>query len=229
VLISRLLAWAPEERFNGQARQAAEALEEVAHRARSPAARSLFVWGYEQNPCVRSPEAAQLAAQWGAESRQTLEQREAEKVRAATALKTRRRSACAPAWATAGVAALLVLVLMLVTERQPPGEPQTGARLGSREHRSVSVGDSAMSPGFSMPAPEPQGESMPRLARPLLQRASPAHLKPAGVKNPLGRGQRVHERGRCPEDPCSGTHQSSGERPLLPAADQRRCSMSSTR
>src|SRR5687768_15890808 len=38
-LISRLLAWAPEERFNGQARLAAEALEQLAHRARSLAAR----------------------------------------------------------------------------------------------------------------------------------------------------------------------------------------------
>jgi serine/threonine protein kinase len=42
-LISRLLAWAPEERFNGQAQQAAEALEQAAHRARSLAASPLFV------------------------------------------------------------------------------------------------------------------------------------------------------------------------------------------
>jgi eukaryotic-like serine/threonine-protein kinase len=64
-VISRLLAWAPEERFNGHARQAAEALEEVAQRARSLAAHPLFVWGYEQNPCESSAEAVQLAAPQG--------------------------------------------------------------------------------------------------------------------------------------------------------------------
>jgi hypothetical protein len=177
-LISRLLALAPEERFNGQARLAAEALEEVAHRARSVAARPLFEWGYHQSPCVRSPEAAQLAAQWDAASRQTLEQREAEKARAATALKQARHSAFAPAWAAAGAVAFLVLLLVLVTVRQPPGEPQVGARMGSREDRSVSVGDSAMSPAISILAPEPQGESVPKLARPLPEKPFPGQRQP---------------------------------------------------
>jgi hypothetical protein len=177
-LISRLLAWAPEERFNGQARQAAEALEEVAHRASALAARSLFVWGNEQLPCVRSPDAAQLAAQWDAASRQTLEQREAEKARAAIALVARRRSVFAPAWAAAGAAAFLVLVLMFVTERRAPGEPQTGASIGSREDKSVSVGDSALSLASSTPAPEPQGDSVPRLARPLPEKPFPGQRQP---------------------------------------------------
>ncbi len=177
-LISRLLAWAPEERFNGQARQAAEALEEVAHRANALAARPLFVWGHDHLPCVRSPEAAQLAAQWDAASMQTLEQREAEKARAATALEPARRSTFAPAWAAAGAAAFLVLVLMLVTVRRPPGEPQAGASMGSREDRSVSVGDSAMNPAISPPVPESQVDNVPSLARPLPEKPFPGQRQP---------------------------------------------------
>jgi hypothetical protein len=141
--------------------------DEVAHRARALEARPLFVWGYDQTPCVRSPEAVQLSAQRDTASRQTLEQREAEKTRAATSLEQRRHSAFAPAWAAAGVAAILVLVLVLVTVRRPVGESQAGARMGSRENRSVSVGDGAMSPAFALSAPDPQGESAPKLARPL--------------------------------------------------------------
>jgi hypothetical protein len=177
-LITRLLAWAPEERFNGQARQAAEALEEVAHRASSQSARPLFVWGHDQLPCVRSPEAAQLAAQWDAASRQTLEQREAEKARAATALEPRRRSAFASALAAAGTAALLVLVLILVTMRRPPGVPPVGTSLGSREDRSVSVGDSAMSPAISTPEPNPRSDSVPTLARTLPEKPFPRQRQP---------------------------------------------------
>jgi hypothetical protein len=153
-------------------------LEEVAHRARSVAARPLFVWGYHQSPCVRSPEAAQLAAQWDATARQTLEQREAEKARAATALEQRRRSAFAPAWAAAGAAALLVLVLVLITVRRPPGEPQAGARMGPREDRSVSVGDSVLFPAISPPVPEFQRDNVPKLARPLPEKPFPGQRQP---------------------------------------------------
>jgi hypothetical protein len=176
-VISRLLAWAPEERFNGHARHAAEALEEVAHRARSSVARSLFVWGHEQRPCVRSPEAVQLAAQRDEASRQTLEQREAEKARAATSLEQTRRPALAPAWAAAG-ATFLVLVLVLVAVGQPPGKPRVGARMGPREDRSVSVGDSALSRVFALSAPESQSESVPKLARSLPEKPFPGQRLP---------------------------------------------------
>jgi hypothetical protein len=173
-LISRLLAWAPEERFNGHARLAAEALEQVAHHAHSLPARPLFVWGHDQSPCVRSPEAAQLAAQWDAAARQTLEQREAEKARAAASLERRRRSTFAPAWA----AAFLVLVLVLITVGRPPGEPQADARRGFREDRSASIGDSAMSPAMGPSAPEPQGGSKPTVAGPLPEKPFPGQRQP---------------------------------------------------
>jgi hypothetical protein len=178
-IISRLLAHAPEERFNGQARLAAEALEQVAHGACSRAMSRLFVWGHDHLPCVRSPEAAQLAAQRDATSRQELERREAqEKAGAATALEPARRSAFAPAWAAAGAAALLVLVLVLVTGRRPPGEPQTDARRSSREDRGVSVGDSAISPAMVTPAARPQSDSVHRLARPLPEKPFPGQRQP---------------------------------------------------
>jgi hypothetical protein len=61
----------------------------------------------------------------------------------------------------------VVLVLMLVTVRRPPGKPQAGASMGSHEDKSVSVGDSAMIPALAMPAREPQGGSAFTLARPL--------------------------------------------------------------
>jgi hypothetical protein len=178
-LISRLLAWAPEERFNGHARLAAEALEQVAHRASSLAARPLFEWGHHQSPCVRSPEAVQLSAQRDATARQELERREAgKKLRAATAVEQTRRSAFAPAWAAAGSAALLVIVLVLVTVRGPRGEPQADARLGFREARDVSVGDSAMSPVIATPAPQPQRGGVPAVARPLPEKPFPSQRQP---------------------------------------------------
>jgi hypothetical protein len=178
-LISRLLAHAPEERFNGQARLAAEALEQLAHRDRALTGRRLFVWGHDHLPCVRSPEAAQLAAQRDATAKQELEQREArEKVGAATALVQKRRSAFAPAWAAAGAVALLVLLLVLLTVGRPPGEPRTGARRDSREDRGISVGDSAMSPAMVTPAPELPGDGVPRLARPLPEKPLPGQRQP---------------------------------------------------
>jgi hypothetical protein len=167
-LILRLLAWAPEERFNGEARLAAEALEQVALRAGSLATHPLFEWGHHQSPCVRSPEAVQLTAQRDAAARQELERREAgKKTRAVTPLEQPRRSSFAPAWAAAGAVALLVLVIVLVTVKRPPGEPRGPAMMGSREDRGVSVGDSAMSPAHSIPAPAPQGSRMSTVARPL--------------------------------------------------------------
>ena len=178
-LISRLLAWAPEERFNGQARLAAEALEQVAHRAGSLAARPLFEWGHHQSPCVRSPEAVQLAAQRDAAVRQELERRGAqEKAGAATVLEQTRRSAFGPAWAAAGVAVFLVLVLVLVSARGPREESQAVTSTGLREDRSVSVGDSAMSPSNAMPAPEPQGDKVPALSRPLPEKPLPGQRQP---------------------------------------------------
>jgi eukaryotic-like serine/threonine-protein kinase len=177
-LIMRLLAWAPEERFNGQARLAAEALEQVAQRARSVEDRVLFEWGHHQSPCVRSPEAVQLSAQRDAAARQRLEPREAGKARAAAVMEHRRRSAFAPAWAAAGVAAFLVWVLMLVTERRPPGEPRAPVRVGLREDRSISVGDSAMGSAIATPAAEPQGGSVTKLARPLPEKPFPGQRQP---------------------------------------------------
>jgi hypothetical protein len=178
-VILRLLSLAPEERFYGRARQAAEALKQVAHCTRPLGASPLFAWGYDHAPCVRSPEAVQLAAQHDAAARQALEQREAEdKAQAATDEERTRRSAFTPAWAAAGAAIVLVLALVLVTGRGARGEAQTGARKGSREDRSVSVGDSAMSPAFAMPAPEPQGDSVPKLARPLPENPFPGQRQP---------------------------------------------------
>jgi hypothetical protein len=178
-LISRLLALAPEERFNGEARRAAEALEQVAQRASSLGDSPLFEWGHHQSPCVRSPEAVQLTAQRDATARQELERREAaKKTRTATVLEQPRRSAFAPAWAAAGAAAFLVLVLVLVTERRPPGEPRGPAMMGSREDRGVSVGDSAMSPALSTPAPAPQGGKASTVARPLPEKPFPGQRQP---------------------------------------------------
>jgi hypothetical protein len=178
-LISRLLALAPEERFKGEARLAAEALEQVAHRASSVANSPLFEWGHHQSPCVRSPEAVQLTTQRDATARQELERREAgKKTRAATLLEQPRRSAFVPAWAAAGVAALLVLVLVLVTTGGSRVEPQAETRLGVREDRGVSVGDSAMSPAHSTPAPAPQCSRASTVARPLPEKPFPGQRQP---------------------------------------------------
>jgi hypothetical protein len=177
--ILRLLALAPEERFNGEVRKAAQALDQVSRHVRPLASSPLFTWGHDHLPRVRSPEAVQLAVQHDAKVRRALERRKAEeKARAATTAAQRRRSALAPAWAAAGVVALLVLVIVLVTERGPRGKHQAGARIGSHKNRSVSVGDSVMSPAISTPAAEPQSDSVPTLARPLPEKPFPGQRQP---------------------------------------------------
>jgi hypothetical protein len=172
--IMRLLALAPEERFYGRAREAAEALSQASRRIRPQAASPLFVWGYDHLPRVRSPEAARLTAQRDAAARQALERREAEeKVRPAPAVEKTRRPAFAPTWAAAGAVALLVLVLVLILMEWQGGDPQAGTRMGSQGDRSVSVGETVMSPAIMIPSPEPQGESALKLARPLPEKPFP--------------------------------------------------------
>jgi eukaryotic-like serine/threonine-protein kinase len=178
-LLSRLLSLAPVERFNGQAWQAAEALEQVARRARLLAARPLFAWGHAHNTRVRAPRDAQLAARQDAAQKEALERREAEQqARAATALEQTRPAAFAPAWAAAGAVALLVLVLVLVATGRPGGEPRAGARRDSREDKRVSVGDSAMSPAIATPAPAFQDDRVPTLALPLPEKPFPGQRQP---------------------------------------------------
>jgi hypothetical protein len=171
--ILRLLAVAPEERFHGEARKAAQALEQVARRSRPLADSPLFPWGYDQKPRVRSPEDAQLAAQHDAAAKKKRQQRAAE--------EKERRSVFARAWAAAGMVALLILLLVLVTVRRSRGEPQAEARKLSHEDRSTSVGDSAMSTAFATPVPESQGDSVPTLARPLPEKPLPGQRQPPCV------------------------------------------------
>jgi hypothetical protein len=79
------------------------------------------------------------------------------------------------------VAAFLILVLVLVIERRPHGELRASARMGSPEDRSAAVGDSAMSPAIATQAPKPQGESIPKLARPLPEKLFPGQRQPPCV------------------------------------------------
>lgn len=179
--IMRLLARAPEERFYGRARETTEALEQLARRTRPLAASPLFVWGYDHLPRVRSPEAARLTAQRDAAARQAIERRKTEeKVQPPKTIEPPRRSVFAPTWAAVGAVALLVLMLVLIAGQQG-GEPQAGSRMHSRKDRSVSVGDSAMSPAISTVAPESQGDSVPTLARPLPEKPLPGQRQPPCV------------------------------------------------
>jgi hypothetical protein len=50
--------------------------------------------------------------------------------------------------------------------------------MGSREGRSVSVGDNAMSSAISPPVPEFQGDNVPKLARPLPEKPFPGQRQP---------------------------------------------------
>ncbi|HVG60678.1 MAG TPA: serine/threonine-protein kinase [Hyalangium sp.] len=180
--ITRLLALAPEERFYGRAKEAAEALKQVAHRTRPLAASPLFVWGYDHLPRVRSPEAERLTAQHDAKAKKALEEREAkEKASPPKSTEPPRRSAFAPPWAAAGAVALLVLVLVLIAMRRQGGEPQADTRTGLRKDRSTSVGDSAMSPALSTPATEPPRNNTSTLSRPLPEKPFPNQRQPPCV------------------------------------------------
>jgi len=180
--ILRLMAQAPEERFYGRAKEAAEALEKLARRTRPRAASPLFVWGYENLPRVRSPEAAYLTALHDAKARKALEEREAkEKARPPKTTEPPRRSVSVPNWAAAGAVALLTLVLILITLRLQGERQQAGARTDSHKDRSISVGDSAMPPAISTMTLESRSDSVPTLARPLPEKPLPGQRQPPCV------------------------------------------------
>ncbi|WP_224243490.1 serine/threonine-protein kinase [Hyalangium gracile] len=69
-VIQRLLAIAPEERFGGRARDAAEALEQVAESAEAEAEGPLFFWGDEQRPRLRAPGSVRRAELQDASARE---------------------------------------------------------------------------------------------------------------------------------------------------------------
>jgi hypothetical protein len=91
---------------------------------------------------------------------------------------SRGRAAFAPAWAAAGVAAFLILVLVLVTVKETRGEPPSATSMGFRKDRSIAVGDNAMNSASSTSAPESQGDSVPKLARPLPKKPFPGQRHP---------------------------------------------------
>ncbi len=191
-VIQRLLAIAPVERFRGQARRAAEALEQAAEKEGAEADELLFLWSEEPRPLFRSPEVARLTAQKDASAREAQAQREVEqrhqpKVWPGQALSQRfsqqRGAAAAVGLLLVGFTLAVQLRDMLVAE---PASA-TAAQAGS----PVAVGDSASTAPTGTDPPRSDDKKRP-VGLPMPEQAFPGQSKP-----PCKRTGEVEIRGGC--------------------------------
>jgi hypothetical protein len=178
-IILRLLALAPIERFDGQAREAAEALEQAAKSAGPEGNGPLFSWGHEHRPRWRSPGGARLAAEQDAAAREEFERRGSKaRIPAPPPLHQVRSPAFARAWIAGSAVAFLAVVLAFVGVQWLSGEQELARavpRVDSREGGKVAVGDSVM---IATPAGDPRGESEPSVGRPFPEKPLPDQRTP---------------------------------------------------
>jgi hypothetical protein len=144
--IQRLLAIAPEERFGGWAREAAEALEQAAGEEGSEGDGLLFGWSEEEGPRLRSPGTARRAGDRDAAAREEHALREVEeRSRAEVGRAHTGLPGFAPEWREVGVGLLgLLLAGLLVAVRlrgQEAAESASDSK--ARQGGRVAVGDSA--------------------------------------------------------------------------------------
>jgi predicted Ser/Thr protein kinase len=193
-IVSRLLAIAPVDRFQGKAHKAAEAFEEAERRAGPEADIPLFDWGHEHRPRWRSPRAVRLAEERDAAVREELVRREEEaRARAEAADKQALLRLRVRVWGAEGVIAAvgLVLVLLMVAwlYRQPEWA-RSSARSTSRAGGIVAVGDS--NSATSKQAAANSDGAGQTVAAPMPEKPFPGQRKP-----PCNRTGEVAIRGGC--------------------------------
>ncbi|WP_224247990.1 serine/threonine protein kinase [Hyalangium gracile] len=140
-IIHRLMAVAPEERFEGQAGAVAEALEQAERRLGAEAEEPLFRWGPEQRPRWRSAGAVHRAEERDAAARERLERPRSEVPR-----EKARPERSVQVWGAEAAVGMLGLVLAVLTVaglyRAPALMPE-GSRRASQQGNPVAVGDAA--------------------------------------------------------------------------------------
>jgi hypothetical protein len=193
-VIVRLLAIAPVERFGGEARAAAEALEQAAEAEGTEGDVPLFVWSEEQGPRLRSVSTARRSAERDAAARQEQAQREEAARRGARGGRTRVLLwSLAPRWRAAGAGLLGVLLAGLAVAVRLRGleEAESASASKAREGGRVSVGDSASTTPAGTASLSP-GDTKRGVTLPLPEQPFPGQNKP-----PCERAGEVEIRGGC--------------------------------
>jgi len=195
VVIQRLLAIAPVDRFGGRARQAAEALEQAVEAEGAEEEVPLFGWCGEEGLRVRSSRTAQLAEERDAAARQEHALQEgAERRRVQRGRPQELLRSLAPRWRAAVGAGLLGMLLagLAVAVRlggQEGAESSSDikARLGGR----VAVGDSTSTTPAESTSPPPEDKKRG------VSLALPEQPLPGQIKPPCKRAGEVEIRGGC--------------------------------
>jgi hypothetical protein len=178
-ILRRLLAVAPEERFRGKVRGAAEALEQ-AERVRTESDTPLFSWGLEDGIRRRSREGVRRLEEWDASMRAQLALSEAkERAGAEAARELAPPRVLVRVWGTEMAVAFLGLLLAgLAVAWLHPGlmGPQDASAMGSRPGDIVAVGDRAVP--ASMLAPMHTDNRQPGVGLPMPEKPFPGQRTP---------------------------------------------------
>jgi hypothetical protein len=191
-LVLRLLAVAPDERFQGVAQEAVKATEQAREALSPETDPPLFDWGYEHRPRVRSPKAVQLAEKREAAAREELARRSSrERTRSSRAQVWTRIDGFTQTWSKRGAlaTAALLLVLLVGVALHRAHEVLTST---PREVASTAVGDSVIRAPGKTPAAKPQDARAHAVSQPLPEKPLPDQRRPPC--NPNGH---VELRGGC--------------------------------
>jgi hypothetical protein len=194
-VIQRLLAIAPVERFKGRARQAAEALEQVAQAEGAEDDVPLFGWSEEQGPRLRSSRTARLHSERDAAAREEQAVREQQELRQAQRdrpMALLRR--LAPRWRAAVGAGLLgVLLAGLAVAMRLRGQEGADSSSDSQTRHGgrVAVGDSISTAPVKSTA-QPADDKRRGVTLALPEQPLPGQNKP-----PCKRTGEVEIRGGC--------------------------------
>ena len=195
-LILRLLAVAPEERFQGDIRKVVKALEKVEQGASAGLERRLFSWGHAHDCRWRSRTGALWAEEQDAAAQKDWAQRQAkERAGAEAASRHVPLQNRVSVWGVEGAVAALGLLLtglLVASLYQGPVSSQTTAERGSRTGDGAAVGDSASAAGAST-----QASASPDDARLAVGASMPEKPLPGQSKPPCKKTGEVEIRGGC--------------------------------
>ena len=195
-LILRLLAVAPIERFQGRAREAAEALEQAAEGEGPEADELLFIWSDEYRPRWRSCGGARLAEEQDAAAREEQAQREAEaRTRAQAGREQAPAQSFAPEWRlemAVAFTALLGAALLVAVQLRGQEVASAASDSAAQKRSSVAVGDSARTTPAGPQAPGRSDDKKQGARAPLPGEPFPGQSKP-----PCKKAGEVEIRGGC--------------------------------
>jgi hypothetical protein len=186
-ITQRLLSLAPDERFQGESRDAAEALEQAARSAAAEADVPLFHSGHAHRPRWRSPGGVQRAAEQDAQAREQFVLSLGKEPLGAKALGEKTRSPRhVQIWGPeAAVAVMGLLFAGLTAAWLYRGTATVPASSGSASHQSerVAVGDSAEATAASTLAPVLTDETRRAVGLPMPEEPFPGQRTPPCDRN----------------------------------------------